>query len=112
PAYRRPPYREAADYVESHGRPGDPVLEVAIDPRSPLGGALRAHLDRRFPLARIGHAGTAATIARGRERRRLFLVVPQVGPLAGTPRLAPLHGFRLTGRRTFAALAPIAVFDS
>jgi hypothetical protein len=111
PAYQRPPYRDAADYVESHGRPGDPVLEVAIDPHSPLGGALEAHLDGRFPLARVGHTGTAAALRRGRERGRLFLVVPQVGPLAGTPRLALLRGFRLTRRRTFSGLAPIAVFD-
>jgi hypothetical protein len=111
PDYQRPPYRQAADYIESNGRPGDPVLEVSVDPVNPLGSALLVQLDRRWPLARLGHPGAGAALARGRARGRLFLVVPQVGVLAGRPHWAPLRRFRLVGRRVFRGLADVGVFD-
>jgi hypothetical protein len=106
--FERPPYGDAAGYVESHGRLGDAVLEVSIDAIAPAGGALAPELDHSFLHARLGHRGTAAVIARGRRRGRIFLVVPQVGVLRGAPPPPQLRGFRLvTARR----LPQLAVFD-
>lgn len=108
--FQRPPYREAADYVEDHGRAGDAVLDVSIAVATPLGGGLAVHLDRRFELAEVGHRGTSAVLARARARGRLFLVVPQVGVLAGTPRFPLLRGFRLTGRHELPARLTVFVY--
>ncbi|MEA2350578.1 MAG: mannosyltransferase [Thermoleophilaceae bacterium] len=105
--FERPSYGDAAVYVESHGRPGDAVLEVSIDAISPAGGPLAPELDDSFLHARLGHRGTAAALARGRARGRLFLVVPQVGVLRGAPP-PQLRGFRLTAVRRLPQLAVFA----
>jgi hypothetical protein len=47
--FRRPPFRAAADYIDAHGTPGQPVLESGFfDP-----GALEAHLDPPRPVFRV-----------------------------------------------------------
>ena len=94
PDYGRPPYRDAAAYIESHARPGDAVLEISIDVVTPL-SPLRPVLPRRFEFARFGHRGTAATFARARARGHIFVVVPRVGALTGPLRLAGLRGLRV-----------------
>jgi mannosyltransferase len=107
--FQRPPYRAAARYVEAHGRPGDAVLDVVVDPTT-LGSALRVQLDRDFIVAHAGHTGTASTVARGRARGRLFLVVPQVGVLRGIPHVPALRGFRLVRAHPLRGLADLTVF--
>jgi mannosyltransferase len=47
--FRRPPFRAAADYIDAHATPGQPVLESGfLDP-----GALEAHLDPPRPVFRV-----------------------------------------------------------
>lgn len=103
--HERPPYRDAARYIEQRARRGDVAVEVAIYSRPPLG--LSPYLDRRVPLRRFRRGATLATTTRG----SLFLMVPQAGPLAGTPRFRELRGLRLASARTFTSGGPLAVFE-
>ena len=42
---RRPPYAQAAAFINDHARPGDVVVELQVFPRIPPGRALQVHLD-------------------------------------------------------------------
>lgn len=108
PERARPAYREVAELIEREGDPSDPVLEVTVHP-GPLGDALRVQLDPAFEIDRLPH-GARAAAARGQASGRLFLVVPQVGVLARTPRLAELRGFELAEQHRFEGFVPLAVF--
>lgn len=73
--YRRPPYREAARYVESIARPGDPLVEIplalALDPRVPP-TTLGLYLRHPHPLFRAGFDEPAwSQLTAGRD---VFLV--------------------------------------
>lgn len=107
--FQRPPYRAAADFIESRGEPGDAVLDVHVGDENPLTDALTAHLDGGFLLARLGTPGERPVLARARVRGRLFGVVPQVGALAGDAR-SPIRGFEIVERRTFHGFSDVGVF--
>jgi mannosyltransferase len=99
--FRRPPFRAAADYIDAHATPGQPVLESGfLDP-----GALEAHLDPPRPVFRVdcsnastgpgqiltarvhcGRKGSGIAPARaaGRRAGRLWLV-SWGGPPAAQP---------------------------
>jgi hypothetical protein len=99
--FRRPPFRAAADYIDAHATPGQPVLESGfLDP-----GALEAHLDPPRPVFRVdcsnastgpgqiltarvhcGRTGSGIAPARaaGRRAGRLWLV-SWGGPPAAQP---------------------------
>jgi hypothetical protein len=94
-----------ADYIERRAAPGDTVVEVAIYSRPPLG--LSPYLDRKIPLRRFQRGAALATST----KHRLFLMVPQVGPLQGTPKLPELRGLRTISARTFRSGGPLAVFE-
>jgi 4-amino-4-deoxy-L-arabinose transferase-like glycosyltransferase len=74
--YRRPPYREAARWVDRHARPGDPVIETPLalvrDPRLPP-TTLGVYFQRPHPLYRSGTGDVVAwrQLAGGRS---VFLV--------------------------------------
>jgi 4-amino-4-deoxy-L-arabinose transferase-like glycosyltransferase len=73
--YRRPPYREAAQYIDAHGRDGDPVVELSanlgFDPRLP-DTTLGFYLRRPHPVTEIASAPRA--YARLRDGRTVWFV--------------------------------------
>jgi hypothetical protein len=119
----KPPFREAADFIEQRGTPGDPILESVFD-----FGAFEAQLEPPFRIWRTGclpvvtHAGQAFEAGQMRctgtplafERgvreagSRLFIVAP---PSAPAPE--PLgKGWRVKASRTFDhPVLPIEVVE-
>jgi hypothetical protein len=107
--FERPGYRAAAEAIEERGQPGDAVLDVPAGIENPLTQSMRAHLDPSYVLGRAG-SDERTVRARAAERGRLFVVVPQVGALAGRePRGLPA-GLRLADRREFGGFARIGLF--
>jgi 4-amino-4-deoxy-L-arabinose transferase-like glycosyltransferase len=107
--FKRPPYRQAADYIERRAGPGDAVVELAIYSRPPLG--LSPYLDDdRLPLSRFRPARPLPPPPGG-PRARVFLLVPQAGVLRGTPRLRELRGFQLVSAHYFRGGGPLGLFE-
>jgi hypothetical protein len=107
--FERPGYRAAAEAIEERGQPGDAVIDVPAGIENPLTQSLRAHLEESYVLGRAGSDERAAR-ARARERGRAFMVVPQVGALAGRQPPPPAPGLRVVERREYGGFARIALF--
>jgi hypothetical protein len=109
-AGQRPRYGEAATYVERVAGPRDVVLERLIFPAfgefgRPLTRHLEIQLDPRLEHVRDTRGeseGTALAAAEARDGRVLL-----VQPSAALP--AALGPFRLTARRVWPGIEPVAV---
>lgn len=112
PPYQRPPYRQAADFVEQRYRPGDSVLDFSFRPLSdPLARAAAIYLP--------GKAIYEAALDESRAWRRaargggVFMIVPQVGKLRGIPPRAGPRNLDLTlvSGRVYPGLTDIAALE-
>jgi 4-amino-4-deoxy-L-arabinose transferase-like glycosyltransferase len=117
---RRPPYRQAAEYVEASLRPGDGLAEVPLFlNRDPSQRVFTAHLDRprrvfkalpvRQPdgsYAPVLEPGAWEPIRRGRD---LYVVGPQT--VAGFVPPIPPRGLRVRnlGQRRWRGVIPVVV---
>ena len=119
----KPPFREAADFIEERGAPRDPILEAIFDY-----GSLEAEVEPPFRIWRYGClpaitrsgqvfekgqftcTGTPAAFehAVSAADDRLFLVTPPGAP----PPPALRNGWRVAASRTFEdPLIPMAVLE-
>jgi len=112
-AGQRPRYRDAAAYIEREARPGDVVLERLLFPAfGEFGRPLTRHLAIYLP-AGLRHlssdadaqAERAATASGG----RILLVQPSPFSTVGVPRALDGGAYRLTGRKVFRGIHPVAV---
>jgi hypothetical protein len=112
PDYRRPPFREAAEFIDDRASPGDPVVELLwLSPSNALSLALTPHFDRAHDLLRLGELDADAR-RRAALAGRVFLVVPQVAGLRGVAWGEQLGGrFSLVDRATYRGVFPVAVFE-
>ena len=115
---QRPPFRDAAAYIERSARPGDVVVDRSpFDAYGELGRALTLHLAVQLDddITRIGVrpvadiAGPAARAARAAARRDGDVFVVQ--NFAGEPPLPRTigAGYRRLGARVFPGLLPVTV---
>lgn len=110
-ANQRPPYREAAEFVNARARPGDALIDFSFLPESnalnPLDVYLRPGLGRFLAGSQTSRAWAPA--ARG---ARVFLVVPQVGPFQirgpAPPSFGPAGPCRLRPAAATGAVAGTA----
>jgi hypothetical protein len=129
--FQRPDFRAAAAFVDRESAPGEPVIDGAVlfftpGPVTPLD----ATLERPHPTMRAGASErregnfrptdpvltSEQLVARATsERRRAFVVVPEVGDVSAATFWDPLFAdgripYRRIGRRVFDAYIPLAVF--
>jgi hypothetical protein len=107
---RRPPYREAAAFVDDRARGCDPVVEVLwLSPKNALSKALEPQLKRPHPLFRIREDTGWAPVARS---QRVLLVIQPVEALRDKSWNRRLGGgYELSERRQFAGVIPVVVYD-
>jgi hypothetical protein len=108
--FRRPPFRDAARFIDARAAPRDPVIQFA-----PPGTVLSRQLSIYFEAP---HDVFSATFTddrawrRGAAGRRVFLVVPQAGLLSGIPRRSgPGKRFPLRDHRIYPGWTPVGVFE-
>jgi hypothetical protein len=114
----RPPYRQAAAFVDRHDRGGGVVIEYPLFPafaytNVALGRHLQVHLERPHVLRQVRSPDSPGWNPVPRYRR-LFIVTPwdaahQAGGSPLPPRFA--GRFRLVDRGTWRGIVPVAVFE-
>ena len=110
--HRRPPYREAAAFVDDRARGCDPVVEVLwLSPKNALSKALPPQLRRDHPVHRIpvdAETGWGPVA----QSQRVTLVVQPVEALSGISWNRRLGGdYELRERRTFPGAIPVVVYE-
>ena len=110
---RRPPFEDAARFIDAHARPGDAVIDFFYNPASRVSGReLVVNLKGRYHLYRAGSDDDAAWRRARESGGRVFLVVPQVGVLRGVPRRSgPGNRFPLRDYRIYPGFIPLGVFE-
>jgi hypothetical protein len=112
PDYRRPPFRDAARFIDERARPGAPVVEVLwLSPANALSLALGPHFERPHELLRVGRLEQDPW-RRAALAGRVFVVVPQVEGLRGVAwgdRLG--ERFSLEARAVYRGVIPVAVLE-
>jgi mannosyltransferase len=110
---RRPPFEGAAAFIDARAQPGDGVIDFFYNPMSKASGRdLVVNLKGRYRLFRAGDDDDAAWRRAEASGGRVFLVVPQVGPLRGVPRRSGPGGrFPLRDHRIYPGFIPIGVFE-
>jgi mannosyltransferase len=108
--FRRPPFRDAARFIDARAGPGDPVIQFA-PPGTVLSRQLSIYFDSPHDVFSATFTDDRAW-KRGAEGHRVFLVVPQVGLLRGIPRRSgPDKRFPLRDYRLYPGWTPIGVFE-
>jgi hypothetical protein len=110
---RRPPFEDAARFIDARAQPGDGVIDFFFNPRSSTSGRdLVVNLKGRYGLYRAGQDDDLAWERADASGGRVFLVVPQIGPLRGVPRrVGPGGAFPLRDHRIYPGFIPIGVFE-
>jgi hypothetical protein len=99
PDTQRPPLKDAAEYVDAHARPGEPVIDFALSPRSDiLNRGLQPYFERPHPVYQAGVDDDRAWRVAA-DGRRVFMVLFQDESLRGIPRASgPGRRFPLVAR--------------
>lgn len=117
PEHRRPPWREAARYIDRAGPAGAPVAQVQPLPfhdaygRQPLRLSLQVYLRHPERVDEVDLGRLPEWARRLPPGRPFFVSLGQITGVRGLPappRLGP--GIRLTATRGFEGFAPVAVF--
>jgi mannosyltransferase len=112
PEQRRPPYRDAADYLDANLGAGEPILEfLAIPTRSPAARMLEINLEQAHPLFRAGFDdGTMRALRQAGSSGLAVVVTGTEG--ARRPPILPLRraGLRPGRRVSFRGLVPVTVY--
>jgi mannosyltransferase len=110
--YQRPPLRQAAERVEARSQPGDAVVDLLFQGNYPgLRRGLEVNFERPHRIYKPGVDDEAAW-RRAAAGSHVFLVVPQVGVLKGTPeRSGPGDGYPLRSARVYRGFMPVGVFE-
>ena len=110
---RRPPFEDAAAFIDARAQPGDGVIDFFYNPMSKTSGReLVINLAGRYRLFRAGEDDDGAWRRAEAGGGRVFLVVPQVGALRGVPqRSGPGGRFPLRAHRIYPGFIPIGVFE-
>jgi hypothetical protein len=110
---RRPPFEDVAGFIDARARPGDGVIDFFYSPMSSTSGRdLVFNLKGRYRLFRAGVNDDAAWRRAEATGGRVFLVLPQIGPLRGVPRRSGPGGrFPLRDHRIYPGFIPIGVFE-
>ena len=110
---RRPPFEDAAAFIDARAQPGDGVIDFFYNPMSKTSGReLVINLEGRYRLFRAGEDDDGAWRRAEAGGGRVFLVVPQVGALRGVPqRSGPGGRFPLRAHRIYPGFIPIGVFE-
>lgn len=110
--YDRPPLKQAAARVDARAQPGDAVIDILFQSDyGPLGKGLALNFDRPRKLYAPGVDDDEAW-RRAAQGAHVFLIVPQIGPLAGSrPRSGPAPGYPLQSARVYPGFLPIGVFE-
>jgi len=110
---QRPPFEQAAEYIDARGRSGDGVIDFFYNPASKASGReLVDNLEGSYGLFRAGEDDDGAWRRAEANGSRVFLVVPQIGPLRGVPRRSgPGRRFPLRAYRIFDGWIPLGVFE-
>ena len=111
-SHRRPPYREAAAFVDERARGCDPVVEpLWLSPKNALSKSLTPQLRRDHPVRRIPvDADTGwGPVA---QSERVLIVVQPVEALSGISWNRRLGGdYEQVERRTFQGAIPVVVYE-
>jgi hypothetical protein len=107
PSSRRTPYRAVAQWIEAHGRPGDPIIQTFFLPlRGALFDVLSIYLER--PDRVVPPRGQGRAWALGRTGADVFSVVDLPGvwkSVQDLPRFAgPGKAFVLTAERRYVGI--------
>jgi mannosyltransferase len=114
----RPPYRQAAEFVDAHDGGGGVVVEYPLFPAfantdEALGRHLEVHFGRAHELRQVRSPASPGWDGLGRYRR-VFVVTPwDAAHRAGGPPLPARYSkrFRLVARGTWRGLVPVAAFE-
>jgi hypothetical protein len=107
--FRRPPYKEAAHFIDAHAQAEDPVIQF-FQPNT----IVARHMSIYF---RSPHDLFAAAIddqgawKRGAKGARVFVVVPQTGLLRGVPRRLGPDRLPLRDYRIYPGWIDLGVFE-
>ncbi|MEA2305004.1 MAG: mannosyltransferase [Solirubrobacteraceae bacterium] len=113
PDNRRSNYRAAAEFIETHARPGDPVIQTFFLPAGgALGKVLSVNFQHPHPLYRSGPPEAAAW-ARGRRGADVFVLYGLGGFFKGTKhagsRAGPGKAFRLVREARYRGFETVLV---
>ena len=114
----RPPYRQAAEFVDARDHGGGVVIEYPLFPAFAntdiaLARHLEAHLDRAHDLRQVRSPDSPGWDGLGRYRR-IFVVTPwDATHRAGGEPLPPRYAgrFRLVDSDTWRGIVPVAAFE-
>src|SRR5581483_6458020 len=89
---RRAPFRDVAHFIDSHSRPGDPVIQAFFIPAGgPLGKVISINLSHPRPIATNAKESQEAWAA-GRAGHDVFVTLDLPGVLSSTKHLPVRNG--------------------
>ena len=111
--YRKAQYRAAAQYVEAHGKPSDPVLEhFVFAPQGAQAQILRLNFSTPRTIV-PPHGDEAPAWAAGRRGASVFVVAQLPGSFAAVkhlpPRAGPGNAFSLVGEQRYDGVVDLLV---